>query len=168
MKRRDFIIKTAVASAGTLSYSQLYANIYQEIENTKADSNYDVIVLGVGSMGSSTCYQLAKKGYKVLGLEQFDIPHELGSHSGQSRLIRKAYGEASDYVPLLERAYENWKTLESETGYQVYHKTGLVYFGAKKATSFLSSPTLRFSPVILRPGFLTCRFESRNWLRYFH
>jgi sarcosine oxidase len=134
MKRRDFIIKTAVASAATLSCSQLYANIYQEIENTKADSNYDVIVLGVGSMGSSTCYQLAKKGYKVLGLEQFDIPHELGSHSGQSRLIRKAYGEASDYVPLLERAYENWKTLESETGYQVYHKTGLVYFGAKNDT----------------------------------
>jgi len=134
MKRRDFIIKTAVASAATLSYSQLYANIYQEIENTKVDSNYDVIVLGVGSMGSSTCYQLAKKGYKVLGLEQFDIPHELGSHSGQSRIIRKAYGEASDYVPLLERAYENWKTLESETGHQVYYKTGLVYFGTKNDT----------------------------------
>tara|TARA_B100000809_G_scaffold204829_1_gene206343 strand:- start:3535 stop:4794 length:1260 start_codon:yes stop_codon:yes gene_type:complete len=131
MKRRDFIIKTAIGSAATLSYSQLYASIYKEIESTTVQTNYDVIVLGVGSMGSSTCYQLAKKGYKVLGLEQFDIPHELGSHSGQSRIIRKAYGEASDYVPLLERAYENWKTLESETGNQVYYKTGLVYFGTK-------------------------------------
>jgi len=131
MKRRDFIVKTAVGSAATLSYSQLYASIYKEIESTAVQTNYDVIVIGVGSMGSSTCYQLAKKGYKVLGLEQFDIPHELGSHSGQSRIIRKAYGEASDYVPLLERAYENWKTLESETGTQVYYKTGLVYFGAK-------------------------------------
>ncbi|MEQ8364741.1 MAG: N-methyl-L-tryptophan oxidase [Cyclobacteriaceae bacterium] len=130
MKRRDFIIKTAGVTAASLSYSQLYAHIHKEIERKTDQPKYDVIVLGVGSMGASTCYQLAKKGYKVLGLEQFDIPHEQGSHSGQSRIIRKAYGEASDYVPLLERSYENWKTLESETGSQVYYKTGLVYFGA--------------------------------------
>ncbi|MBK8519311.1 MAG: FAD-dependent oxidoreductase [Saprospiraceae bacterium] len=97
------------------------------MESTTNQTKYDVIVIGVGSMGSSACYHLAKKGYKVLGLEQFDIPHEVGSHGGQSRIIRKAYGEASDYVPLLEQAYENWKTLESETGLQVYYKTGLVY-----------------------------------------
>lgn len=130
MKRRSFIIKTAGMTAASMSYSQLYAHIHKEIERKTDQTTFDVIVLGVGSMGSSTCYHLAKKGYKVLGLEQFDIPHEQGSHSGQSRIIRKAYGEASDYVPLLERAYENWKTLESETGSQVYYKTGLVYFGA--------------------------------------
>jgi sarcosine oxidase len=132
MKRRDFIIKTAGVTAASLSYSQLYAHIHKEIESTTNQTRYDVIVLGVGSMGSATCYHLAKKGYKVLGLEKFDIPHEQGSHAGQSRIIRKAYGEASDYVPLLERAYENWKTLESETGEQVYYKTGLMYFGAAK------------------------------------
>jgi sarcosine oxidase len=130
MKRRDFILKTAGATAASISYSHLYAQTYQEIESSIKTTNYDVIVLGVGSMGAATCYHLAKKGYKVLGLEQFDIPHELGSHAGQSRIIRKAYGEASDYVPLLERAYENWKTLESETGAQVYYETGLLYFGA--------------------------------------
>jgi sarcosine oxidase len=129
MKRRDFIVKTAGVTAAFLSYSSLYSQINKKIERTSVNTNYDVIVLGVGSMGASTCYQLAKQGYTVLGLEQFDIPHELGSHSGQSRIIRKAYGEASDYVPLLERAYENWQTLEDETGSQVYHKTGLVYFG---------------------------------------
>jgi sarcosine oxidase len=86
-------------------------------------------VLGVGSMGSSTCYFLAKRGWRVLGLEQFDIPHEWGSHLGQSRIIRKAYAEHPDYVPLLERAYRNWKALEEETDSQVYFKTGLVYFG---------------------------------------
>ncbi len=80
-------------------------------------------------MGSATCYYLAKRGYKVLGLEQFDISHEFGSHAGQSRIIRKAYFEHSDYVPLLERAYENWKTLEQETGEQLYFKTGLLYAG---------------------------------------
>jgi sarcosine oxidase len=129
MKRRDFIVKTTGAAAVSLSYSSLYSQINKKIENTSVNTNYDIIVLGVGSMGASTCYQLAKQGYTVLGLEQFDIPHELGSHSGQSRIIRKAYGEASDYVPLLQRAYENWKTLEDETGSQVYYKTGLVYFG---------------------------------------
>lgn len=89
----------------------------------------DVIVIGVGSMGSAACYFLAKRGFKVIGIEQFDITHEFGSHAGQSRIIRKAYFEHPDYVPLLERAYENWKSLEEETGEQLYFKTGLLYAG---------------------------------------
>ena len=93
------------------------------------NSSFDIIVIGVGSMGSASCYNLAKRGYKVLGLEQFDISHEFGSHAGQSRIIRKAYFEHPDYVPLLERAYKNWKALEWETGKQVYFKTGLLYAG---------------------------------------
>jgi sarcosine oxidase len=56
----------------------------------KEITSYDVIVIGVGSMGSAACYYLSKRGYKVLGLEQFDISHEFGSHAGQSRIIRKA------------------------------------------------------------------------------
>jgi sarcosine oxidase len=91
---------------------------------------FDVIVIGVGSMGSAVCYYLAKRGYKVLGLEQFDISHEFGSHAGQSRIIRKAYFEHPGYVPLLEKAYENWKILEQETGEQLYFKTGLLYAGS--------------------------------------
>ena len=70
---------------------------------------FDVIVIGVGSMGSSASYFLASRGYKVLGLEQFEIPHDQGSYTGQSRIIRKAYFEHPDYVPLLNTAYENWK-----------------------------------------------------------
>ena len=92
-------------------------------------TSFDIIVIGVGSMGSATCYNLSKRGYKVLGLEQFDITHEFGSHAGQSRIIRKAYFEHPDYVPLLERAYENWEMLEWETDMQVYYKTGLLYAG---------------------------------------
>ncbi|MBS1919627.1 MAG: N-methyl-L-tryptophan oxidase [Bacteroidetes bacterium] len=95
----------------------------------KAQTNFDVIVLGVGSMGSATCYHLTKRGINILGLEQFDIPHEHGSHWGQSRIIRKAYFEHSDYVPLLQRAYKNWKHLEKISGRQVYFQTGLLYFG---------------------------------------
>lgn len=91
---------------------------------------YDVIVVGVGSMGAATCSYLAARGCKVLGLEQFDIvPHENGSHAGQSRIIRKAYFEHPDYIPLLQKAYVNWHKLEQATGEQVYFKTGLLYCG---------------------------------------
>lgn len=113
-----------------LPLSELYTQVHSQIESQqKQQKNFDVIVLGVGSMGSATCYYLAKQGHRVLGLEQFDIPHELGSHAGQSRIIRKAYFEHPDYVPLLEAAYNNWRDLENETGTQLYFKTGLLYFG---------------------------------------
>ncbi|MEQ8478041.1 N-methyl-L-tryptophan oxidase [Fulvivirga sp.] len=90
---------------------------------------YDVIVIGVGSMGSATCEQLASRGAKVLGIEQFGISHENGSHTGQSRIIRKAYFEHSDYVPLLHKSYEGWRALEKATSIQFYWQTGLSYFG---------------------------------------
>jgi sarcosine oxidase len=90
---------------------------------------YDVIVIGMGSMGSAACFQLARAGVKVLGLEQFEIPHTYGSHHGQSRIIRKAYFEHPDYVPLLEQAYRNWTALEALTGSSVFLRTGLLYMG---------------------------------------
>ena len=101
-----------------------------KIADKGLDNKYfDVIVLGVGSMGSATCFHLARRGLKVLGLEQFSIPHDQGSHAGQSRIIRKAYFEHPDYVPLLERAYQNWQDLESLTDTPLYHETGLLYYG---------------------------------------
>ncbi|MFM7851382.1 MAG: N-methyl-L-tryptophan oxidase [Flammeovirgaceae bacterium] len=93
--------------------------------------HFDVIVIGVGSMGSATCYYLSKQGASVLGIEQFDIPHDQGSHAGQSRIIRKAYFEHPDYVPLLHRAYHNWTQLEEATNTQLYFKTGLFYAGPR-------------------------------------
>ncbi|MFL2597898.1 MAG: N-methyl-L-tryptophan oxidase [Flavobacteriaceae bacterium] len=134
MKRRDFIENTLAIGSLTsvIPISQLYSNVQRKLSHQNKKSNYDVIVIGVGSMGSSTCYQIAKQGYSVLGLEQFDIPHEMGSHGGQSRIIRKAYFEHPNYVPLLERAYENWKSLEQEVSNQIYFKTGLLYFGPSK------------------------------------
>lgn len=131
MNRRNFSQSITDSSTASIPLetelsSRLHILIQKEIQ---IPTHYDVIVLGVGSMGSATCYQLAQQGYKVLGLEQFDIPHELGSHVGQSRIIRKAYAEHPDYVPLLERAYQNWRSLESATGIQVYFKTGLLYSG---------------------------------------
>ena len=66
---------------------------------------YDVIVLGIGGMGSATAYNLARRGQRVLGLERFDIPHAMGSSHGVNRIIRLAYFEDPSYVPLLRRAY---------------------------------------------------------------
>ena len=73
---------------------------------------FDVIVIGVGSMGASACYHLAKCGVRVLGLEQFAVPHDQGSGHGFSRMIRLAYHEHPDYVPLLLRAYELWDEVQ--------------------------------------------------------
>ncbi len=87
---------------------------------------YDVIVIGVGGMGSATVYQLAKRGKKVLGLEQFDIPHEQGSSHGINRIIRLAYYEHPSYVPIMKRGYELWRDLEQDTGEKILHITGSI------------------------------------------
>jgi sarcosine oxidase len=90
---------------------------------------FDVIVIGVGTMGSAACYNLASRGYNVLGIEQFDIPNEMSSHTGQSRIIRKAYFEHPDYIPLLEKAYDKWREFEKLTATKLFYQTGLLYAG---------------------------------------
>jgi len=102
-------------------------------------NQYDVIVVGVGGMGSSTCYQLAKRGAKVLGLEQFDIPHNQGSSHGFTRIIRLAYYEGPSYVPLLRRAYQLWAEIEQVSGEQIFHKTGSLDIGAADSMVFTGS-----------------------------
>jgi sarcosine oxidase len=92
-------------------------------------NRFDVIVVGVGAMGSSACFELARRGVRVLGIERFDIPHALGSSHGQSRMIRMAYYEHPDYVPLLRRAYERWHELEQISGQKLLYLTGGVYIG---------------------------------------
>src|SRR5688572_9923298 len=102
---------------------------------------FDTIVLGVGSMGSAACFHLARRGVKVLGLEQFGIPHSLGSHHGDSRMIRLCYYEHPDYVPLLHRAYELWDELENHSAQRVIFRTGGIYMGPLES-EFIGS-TLR-------------------------
>lgn len=92
-------------------------------------TNFDVIVLGVGGMGSATCRELAARGLSVLGLDQFPLVHDRGSSHGESRIIRKAYFEHPNYVPLLHRAYEKWHELEQATGRSLLLPTGLVLSG---------------------------------------
>jgi len=87
-------------------------------------SHYDVIVAGVGGMGSAACYHLAKRGQKVLGLERFDLGHVMGSSHGLTRIIRIAYFEGEQYVPLLKRAAILWEETGREAGTQLFFKTG--------------------------------------------
>jgi sarcosine oxidase len=88
--------------------------------------DYDVIVVGIGGMGSAAAWQLARRGQRVLGLERFDIPHAMGSSHGISRIIRLAYYEDPDYVPLLRRAYELWREAEAASGDELLVLTGSV------------------------------------------
>src|SRR5438067_1891691 len=87
-------------------------------------SVFDAIVIGVGAMGSAALYHLARRGQRVLGLERFDVPHDLGSSHGVTRIIRLAYYEHPSYVPLLRRAYQLWRELEALAGEQLLHLTG--------------------------------------------
>lgn len=87
---------------------------------------YDVIVVGIGGMGSAAAWHLARRGVRVLGLERFDIPHSMGSSHGISRIIRMPYYEDPAYVPLLRRAYELWGEIEAATGEELLVITGSI------------------------------------------
>jgi sarcosine oxidase len=90
---------------------------------------YDAIVLGVGGMGSAALFELARRGRCVLGLEQFTPGHDRGSSHGQTRVIRKAYYEHPDYVPLVCRAYERWYDLEQRCGRRLLVECGCLNTG---------------------------------------
>ncbi len=92
-------------------------------------SQYDAIVLGVGGMGSATLYHLARRGLRALGIERYDIPNDMGSSHGVTRIIRLAYFEHPSYVPLLRRAYELWRQLENGFGERLLVITGSVDAG---------------------------------------
>ena len=97
----------------------------------RPSSSYDVIVIGVGGMGSAAAWHLARRGCRVLGLEQFNIPHDLGSSHGQTRIIRLAYSEHPSYVPLLRRAYALWRDIEEKAGERLLHITGALGRGPR-------------------------------------
>jgi sarcosine oxidase len=85
---------------------------------------YNTIVLGLGAVGSAALYQLAKRGDKVLGIDQFSPPHALGSSHGETRITRQAIGEGAQYTPISLRSYEIFRELEKETGKQLLLVTG--------------------------------------------
>lgn len=107
--------------------------------------SYDVIVVGLGAMGSATAYQMAARGANVLGIEAFTPAHELGSSGGSTRIIRLAYFEHPSYVPLLRAAWELWPQLEREADDELLRVTGGLYIGRRGSAvlegSLLSAQT---------------------------
>ncbi len=90
---------------------------------------YDVAVVGLGAMGGMTVLELARRGRRVIGFDRFHPPHPFGSSHGKSRIIREAYFEHPQYVPLVQRAYEKWAALERESGRCLLIPTGGLMIG---------------------------------------
>ncbi len=86
-------------------------------------------MLGAGGVGSAALYHLARRGVRALGIDRFAPGHDRGSSHGETRIIRLAYFEHADYVPLLRRAYELWEELAGRCGQRLYHETGLLEVG---------------------------------------
>jgi sarcosine oxidase len=91
---------------------------------------YDVVIVGLGAMGSATAYHLAARGAKVLGIDQYQPPHEFGSSHGETRIIRLVYYEHPLYVPMVQRAYELWRRLEKDASARLLTVTGGLMLGS--------------------------------------
>lgn len=99
--------------------------------------HFDVIIIGAGSMGMAAGYYLAKQGVTTLLVDAFDPPHTEGSHHGDTRIIRHAYGEGRGYVPLALRAQQLWDELQNETHHNIFTKTRVLGFGPKNDSAFI-------------------------------
>lgn len=96
--------------------------------------SYDIAVVGLGAMGSAAAYHLAKRGLKVIGFDRFAPGHDQGSSHGRSRVIRQAYYEHPDYVPLVLRSYELWRAIEAESKQPLLVQTGGLMVGYEDGT----------------------------------
>jgi sarcosine oxidase len=126
--------------------------------------NYDVVVVGLGAMGSAALYALAQRGRSVIGIDRFEPGHHLGSSHGESRIIRMAYYEDPVYVPLLRLAYEAWERLESRTGERILTVTGILEAGIEGSAlvegSLRSALEHDIPHEMLLPGQVNKRFPA--------
>ena len=131
---------------------------------SRAARPWDVIVVGLGAMGSATALQLARRGQRVLGIDRFTPPHAQGSTHGESRIIREAYFESPLYVPLVQRAYELWAELERESGARLFVPTGGLMIGPADSEivkgARLSAETHRLAHEILSGTDVRRRFPA--------
>jgi sarcosine oxidase len=97
----------------------------------------DVIVVGLGAMGSAASWQLASRGAAVIGIDQYPPPHPWGSTHGDTRITRLAIGEGREYVPLARRSHELWRAIERDSGAELLTQTGIVIL-AHPSSSFLA------------------------------
>ena len=91
--------------------------------------SWDVIVVGLGAVGSAALYQLARRGVKALGLDRFHPPHDRGSSHGETRITRLAVGEGEQYVQFVRRSHEIWRELEADTQEPLLRQVGALIYG---------------------------------------
>lgn len=96
--------------------------------------HFDAIIIGAGTAGMSTGYFLSKQGKKVALIDTFHPPHSEGSHHGETRIIRQAYGEGEHYVAMALRASELWTQLEEESKRKIFYNTGVLNIGTKDSS----------------------------------
>ena len=125
---------------------------------------FDAIVLGAGGVGSSAAFHLARRGLRTLALDRFPGGHDRGSSHGETRVIRQAYFEHADYVPLLLKAYERWAELETLVGRRLFEPVGLLQAGppdGEVISGVLGSAKLHGLPVEeLTPAAARRRFPA--------
>ena len=103
---------------------------------------YDFIIIGLGTAGSATCMTLARRGFRVLGIDKHRPPHAMGSHHGASRSVSRAYLEGTAYVPMAMKSWELWRKLESDSGRDLLVETGNLTIGppdSPAVTGFMAS-----------------------------
>lgn len=91
-----------------------------------------VAVIGTGSIGSMTLWQLARAGVDAIGFETYAPGHDQAAAGGESRIFRTAYLEGAPYVPLLLRARELWRELEAESGRELLTLNGGLMIGEER------------------------------------
>lgn len=132
--------------------------------NAEMADRYDIAIVGLGAMGSAAAFHCARRGWKVLGLDQFRPPHQEGSSHGQTRIIREAYFEHPLYVPLIQRAYVLWEELEELTGEKLFQQTGGLMIGqpegALVAGALLSARTHGLRHEVLSTEELRARYPA--------
>lgn len=126
---------------------------------------YDVAIIGAGSMGMSAGYYLAKSGKTVALIDSNNPPHSNGSHHGETRIIRHAYGEGDIYVPLALRSQELWYELEQTSNRKLFHQTGVLNIGPKESP-FLQNVIHSVKKYKLSAEVLTAQEINRRWPGY--
>jgi sarcosine oxidase len=94
----------------------------------------DVLVVGLGAMGSAALHQAAKAGARVIGIDRFNPPHERGSSHGETRITREAIGEGREFVPLVQRSNHIWEELEAATGRSLLTRNGALVLASQSVS----------------------------------
>ena len=119
----------------------------------------DVIVVGLGAMGSAALYQLAKLGARAIGIDRFDPPHDQGSSHGDTRITREAIGEGRDFVPLVLRSNQIWEELEAATGRSLLTRNGALVLASQSIRAIITDQLRSFKTPSTPPGNLALRMR---------